>query len=142
MNPGTSPVRDRLDFLRLLPLIVVVYFALLKVPLDSNFMLAERFQCEILPPAMHINMILLNTPHLIAFFGLYLIAAAAFRRDRYTRAALCVLLVSIMIEIEQCLYMEGNCQVHDMVSNVIAIAMGAGVWLLIDCMAKRYRLRF
>jgi hypothetical protein len=125
----------------LIPFLLVVALALFKVPADSHFMLAGSFHCEILPDVINLKRIFLNIPHLAAFFSLSLIALASLRKHRYLYAAGGVFLVSLLIELEQLFFVTGNCQAHDLVPNITAIAAAAAAWYLIECAAAWYHGR-
>lgn len=125
-------------YLRWLPLTLTSAMALVYVPLMSGFAVVSNPTCSFWPIWRGLPEILQNTVHLRSFGILFLIAALTYRKHRVVKAAITVLAISIAVEAEQA-YFWGNCEVADLLPNLVAIAGGAVLFVVASYGISHFR---
>ena len=103
--------------------------ALLGIPLRAGFDFV-RPACELTPTRAQIVDSFGNTPHMIIFAMLFIVTALQFRGAMVRRlgwSALIALGFGALLELEQTVTRTGNCDLQDLVPNVIGMLIGAVV---------------
>lgn len=88
-------------------------------------------------PAGAIVRTLANYRHIIAFGILFILASQCFRRGAFWKSAVVVLLLSVFVEVEQALFLNGHCRVRDILPNFVAVAVGTLIVSSVRFTARR-----
>jgi hypothetical protein len=119
-------------------LVLVAFAALAITPFQAG--LATRsFTCDFGLDAADWLEGIANPKHLIAYAIIAALAVLALPgRPLWQRVAV-ALAISLGVELEQAIFMDGHCRLRDMVPNFIAAVMGAAIGLLIYVWVNRKR---
>lgn len=109
--------------LRWLPFIALSIFALTVTPVKSGFEFSLK-GCGIVPHGEQLSAAFTNYRHLVSYFVLFLSAAFAFGRSRLRAAAIATFALTLLVEFEQAIMMDGHCRTWDLIPNAIAIMAG------------------
>jgi hypothetical protein len=115
--------------------VVLSCAALAFTPISAGFALRPAFECEVLSRWQLWIDALANVRHLTSFAVLTVVAAWAFRRRGLWLAAATVLAITVVVELEQMVFADGHCRLHNLLPNVIAI--GVAVALVVAHLLRR-----
>lgn len=129
---------------RLLPRLLFAAMALAAVlftPASSGFALRPDFVCETDASADIWLFSLTNVRHIVTFAILGATAIWAFGTQRIWIAVAATLLVTAGVELSQAIFAEGHCRLRDGLPNLVAVALGVGIALLIARIVERSAAR-
>lgn len=112
--------------------VIFVLWALTRIPSRTNYELVAP-SCDLWPAGEDWRGSLTNWPHMILFGLFFFITWLQFRGRPSVRlgaAAAVTLVFSAVIELEQGATRTGNCEIHDLLPNLIGVSMVAAVLLL------------
>ena len=119
-------------------LALVAVAALAITPIQAGFTM-RAFTCDVgLDAAGWIEGIA-NPRHLIAYAVIAALAVWTLRGRPLWQPVGLAILISLGVELEQAIFMDGHCRLRDMVPNFVAVVMGAAVGLLILVWVNRKR---
>jgi hypothetical protein len=119
-------------------LALVAFTALAITPIQAGFA-TRAFTCDFGLNAADWIAGIANPKHLIAYAILAALAVSALRGRPLWQPVGLAILISLGVEIEQAIFADGHCRLRDMVPNVIAVAMGTAIGLLIFAWLNRRR---
>ena len=118
-------------------LVLASLAALATTPISAGFALREAAACDLLSGWDLWLTGLGNVRHLVSYSVLTAVAVWAFGMPRALLAAGFVLLVSAGVELEQMLFADGHCRLRDILPNIVAIALGLAIALLVARLLRR-----
>lgn len=103
-------------------------FALAVTPAKSDFEFSLK-GCEIIPTGKQFAATFANYRHLVSYFVLLLSAAYAFGKNGLLAALTTTFALTLVVEFEQAIMVDGHCRAWDLIPNAIAIIGGVLVLL-------------
>jgi hypothetical protein len=108
--------------------VLLTALVLAATPTGSGGELRDPVQCEVLAPVGDWIAGIANPRNLVVYAAMMLAAVRMFRERAVPRAATLVLALSVVVELEQAVFAEGDCRVRDLLPNALAVGGVAALW--------------
>ena len=135
---ANSPAQARLALSWIL-LFVLTLLSLGYVPVESDFVLSPHLTCEVWPGWWDFWGAFIDETHIPAYALVFLVAAVTFRENNILKATAFTFVLSSVGEIEQLFFLRHDCELRDLVSNAVGIALGASIYFFFRLVALRFR---